>query len=209
MSIPNNSRGDSCNNTVPKQVLDVVNLANSGNSSGKNFQHHLELDTLSTLTCPVTPVKSQPTQVFSNIKIDGVLVCGKQDTGTEINAMPLNVYDQLNQKLNGNLELKPCGDVKVIGYSKQSVQIVGKISVTCTHANVIKKANFYVTDIVDTKVILGLQFCRAFNLVQINCDEQCMYKHIAVDIINSEFPRGIDPGDPHSTKSKANHLLLM
>ena len=102
---------------MPKQVLDVVNLANSGNSSGKNFQHHLELDTLS--TCPATPVKAQPTQVFSNTEIDGVLICGKQDAGAEVNAMPLNVYDQLNQKLKGNLELKPCGDVKVVGYSKQ------------------------------------------------------------------------------------------
>ena len=35
MSIPNNSRGDLCNATVPKQVLDVVNLANNGNRSGK------------------------------------------------------------------------------------------------------------------------------------------------------------------------------
>ena len=142
-------------------------------------------------------------QIFSNIEIDGVLVHGKQDTGTEINAMPLNVYDQLNQKLNGNLELRPCGDVKVTGYSKQSVQIVEKISVTCTHANVIKKCNFYMTDIVDTKVILRLQFCRAFNLVQINCDDSCVCKQIAVDVINSEFPRGLDPGSVnlHSTKS--------
>ena len=81
--------------------------------------------------------------------------------------------------------------------------IIGKISATCTHAYVIKKANFYVTDIVDTKVILGLQFCRAFNLVQINCDDQCVCKQIAVDIINSEFLRGLDPGNSHSTKSKS------
>ena len=65
----------------------------------------------------------------------------------------------------------------------------------------IKKANFYVTDIVDTKVILRLQFCRMYNLVQINCDDQCICKQIAVDVINSEFPRGLDPGD--STKVKA------
>ena len=87
-----------------------------------------------------------------------MLICGKQDTGTEVNAMPLNVYDQLNQKLKGNLELKPCGDTKVVGYSKQLVKIIGKISVTCTHATTIKKCNFFITDIVDTKVILGLQF---------------------------------------------------
>ena len=95
---------------VPKQVLDV--------NSGKNLCHHLELDILSTSTHQTTVPVKPPTQIFSNIEMNGVLICGKQDTGAEINAMPLNVYDQLNQKLKGNLELKPCGDVKVIGYSK-------------------------------------------------------------------------------------------
>ena len=36
-------------------------------------------------------LQSNPTQMFSNIDIEGILVCGKQDTGAEINAMPLNV----------------------------------------------------------------------------------------------------------------------
>ena len=158
----------------------------------------MELDTLDT-----TPAKShQPMQVFSNIEIDGVLICGKQDTGAEVNTMPLNVYDELNQNLNGNLELKPCGDVKVVSYSKkQTVKIVGRISVTCTHTTTIKKVHFYVTDIIDTKVILGLQLCRAFSLVMINCNEHCECKKVAVDIINSEFPRELDPGN-HSTKGK-------
>ena len=124
-----------------------------------------------------------------------MLICGKQDTGAEVNAIPLNVYDQLNQKFKGNLELKPWGDIKVVGYSKQSVKIIGKISVTCTHTTTIKKCNFLVTDIIDTKVILGLQFCRAFNLVKINCDDNCVYKQITADVINTEFPRGLDPGN--------------
>ena len=115
--------------------------------------------------------------------------------------MPLTVYDQLNQKLDGKLELKSCNNIKVIGYSKQSVNIVGKICVTCTHANVVKKCNFFITDIIDTKVILGLQFCRAFNLVKILCDDSCVHKQITVDIINSEFPRGLDPSNPYSTNS--------
>ena len=78
------------------------------------------------------------------------------------------------------------------------MNIVGKISVNCTHTNVIKKCNFFITDITDTKVILGLQFCRVFNLVQINCDDNCVCKQITVDVINSEFPRGLDPGNPHN-----------
>ena len=81
-SFPRNSEHENSTNMVPKQVLDVVNLSNSGINSGKNPQHHLELNTLSTTTCQTpVPIKS-PTQVFSNIEIDGVLTCGKQDTGT-------------------------------------------------------------------------------------------------------------------------------
>ena len=65
--------------------------------------------------------------------------------------MPLNVYDQLNFKLQGKLDLRPCNDVKVVGYSKQSVKIIAKDSVTCTHVNTIKKCIFYVTDMNDTR----------------------------------------------------------
>ena len=91
------------------------------------------------------------------------------------------------------MELRPCDKIRVIGYSKQSVEIVGKVSMTCTHATTIKKVNFYVTNLVDTKVILGLQFCRAFNLVSVNCDDNCICKEVAVEALNAEFPRGMDP----------------
>ena len=74
------------------------------------------------------------------------------------------------------------------------MEIVGKVSMTCKHATTIKKVNFYVTNLVDTKVILGLQFCRAFNLVTINCNDNCICKEVAVEALNAEFPRGLDPG---------------
>ena len=131
------------------------------------------------------------TQIFSNIEIDGILERGKQDTGAEVNVMPLNIYDQLNLKLQGKLHLRPCNDVKIIGYSKQSVQIVGKVSVTCTHAHVIKRYIFYVTNMNDTKILLGLNFCRAFNLVTIHCNDQCVCKKLAINIIKI-FPKGFD-----------------
>ena len=124
------------------------------------------------------------TQIFSNIKVNGILMRGKQDTGAEVNVMPLNVFDQLNLKLNGNLELWPCNDIQVVGYSKQSVKIVGKVNITCTHADIVRKCIFYVTDINVTKILLGLNFCRAFNLVTVNCDDNCVCKKIAVDFIN-------------------------
>ena len=73
-------------------------------------------------------------------------------TGAEISIMPLNIFNQLNNKLKGELKLNPCNDVKVIGYSKQSVKIVGKVTVTCSHAGTSKRCVFYVTDLTDTKI---------------------------------------------------------
>ena len=145
-------------NTIPKQVLDVVNMANSVDNLSQCYRRQLELDTLTMMA---------PTQIFSNIKIDGILVRGKQDTGIEINVMPLNIYDQLNLKLKGKLQLKPCNDVKVNGYSKQSVSIVGKVSVSCTHTSTTKCCIFYITNLNDTKILLGLNFCKSFDLVKI------------------------------------------
>ena len=98
---------------------------------------------------------------------------------------------QLNMKFKSGLQIKPCNDVKVVGYSKQSVSIVGRIVVICTHANAIKKCLFYITDITDTKVILGLNFCRAFNLVKVICDENCACKQVTIDAINN-FLKGLD-----------------
>ena len=192
MSIPSKSVHDNSSKTVPKQVVDIVDVVNHNQSSGKNIRRSLELDTLSTTSQSKTDHPSA-TQIFSNIDMNGVIIRGKQDTGAEINTMPSNVYDQLNQKLNGKLELQPCDKIKVIGYSKQSMDIVGKVSITCTHATMIKKVNFSVTNLVDTKVILGLQFCRAFNLVTVNCNNNCICKEVAVEALNAEFPRGMYP----------------
>ena len=128
--ISNSAMSLNASNTVPKQVLDLVDVANSVDNLSHYYKRQLELDTLTTMT--------SPTQVFSNIKINGVLVHGKQDTSAELSMMPLNIYDQLNLKLKGELKLNPCNDVRVIGYSKQSVKIVGKVVVTCSHADTTK-----------------------------------------------------------------------
>ena len=107
------------------------------------------------------------------------------------NATP-ECIQSVEHDTNGTLQLKPCNDVKIVGYTKQSISIVGKIAINCTHADVIKKCLFYVTDITDTKVILGLNFCRAFNLVKVVCDEKCACQQVTIDAIN-EFPQGLSP----------------
>ena len=67
---------------VPKQIVDIVDVANSVDNLSRMYKRQLELDTLSTVPKSMmsTPL---PTQMFSNIDMDGVLVCGKQGTGAE------------------------------------------------------------------------------------------------------------------------------
>ena len=54
------------------------------------------------------------------------------------------------------------------------MEIVSKASVTCTHATTIKKAIFYVTNLVT--------------------NEHCVCKEVAVEALNAKFPRGLDLG---------------
>ena len=102
-SIPDKSVHDNSSKTVPKQVVDIIDVINHSQSSGENIRRPLELDTLSTISQSRFKTDGpSATQIFSNINVNGVIIRGKQDTGAEINVMPLNIYDQLNQKLNGD-----------------------------------------------------------------------------------------------------------
>ena len=60
---------NSSSRTVPKQVVDIIDIINHGQSSGKNIKRSLELDTLSTTLRTIPQATSQPTQIFSNIDI--------------------------------------------------------------------------------------------------------------------------------------------
>ena len=165
-------------------MFDIVDVANSVDNLSHSYKRQLELNTLTS---------QSSTHLFSNIQINGVTLRCKQDTGAEVCVMPLNIFDCLNSKLDGGLKLCPVTDIQVIGYSKQTVEIVGKITVSCTHLDTTKRCVFYVTNLTDNKVLSGLAFCKAFNLVKILCDEDCSCKKVtsSVDILN-EFPVGLD-----------------
>ena len=180
---------------VPKQVFDIVEMANSVDNLSHCYKRQLELNTLT----------MSQTQSFSIIQINGILIKGKQDTGAEICVMPLNIFDQLNTRLNGELKLCPCNDVQFIRYSKQSVEIVGKVTVNCTHANTTKHCVFYITNLTDSKILLGLTFCKAFDLVKIICDDDCVCKKMKVDALY-EFPAGLDI--PKQKQMKMNQVYL-
>ena len=143
----------SISQTIPKQVFDIVDVANSVDNLSHNYKRQLELTTLT--------MSQSNTQSFSNIKINSVTVKGKQDTGAEICVMPLNIFHRLNSKLNGGLKICPSNDVQVIGYSKQTVEIVGRVTVNCTHPNTTKHCVFYVTNLTDSKILLGLDILQS------------------------------------------------
>ena len=88
--------------TVPKQVLDIVNMANSVDNLSHCYKRQLELNAL-TMTSPA--------QCFLNMQINGIQIKRKQDTGAEISIMPLNIFDQMNTKLKGELKRCPCNDI--------------------------------------------------------------------------------------------------
>lgn len=178
--------------TIPKQAVDVVYLANSVDILSNTCRRKLELDAIRASTSMMS------TSTHSKIQMNMVFVQGKQDTGVELNAMPLNIYHQLKSKCN--LELRPCNDINIMGYNNQPIQCIGKTVVSCQHGDVIKMITFYVTSVADTKVILWLNFFKMFCLVSVNCDDNCPCKKINLDIINNQFPRGLEV--PVSTNIK-------
>ena len=50
---------------------------------------------------------------------------------------------------------------------------------------------FFITDVNETKVILGAKSCQECNLVKIVCDDKCPCKTAEIMSINQEFPVGL------------------
>ena len=66
-----------------------------------------------------------------------------------------------------------------------------KVSHNSHHRDVL----FFITDLNDTKVILGAKSCQEFNLVKIVCDDKCPCKTAEIMLINQEFPVGLSVPD--------------
>ena len=98
--------------TVPKQAVDIVYTANFVDILSNMYRKQLALDATTSTSGNLTSASA-----YSNIQMNGVYVRGKQDTGAELNAMPLNIYDELKQKCQ--MESRPCADVNIIGYNNQ------------------------------------------------------------------------------------------
>ena len=58
-----------------------------------------------------------------------------------------------------------------------------------------RDALFFITNVDDTKVILGAKTCQELGLVKIVCDDWCQCKSMEVMLINQEFPIGLSVPD--------------
>ena len=92
--------------------------------------------------------------VYSNIELNGVVLKAKQDTGAQINVLSKTVFQTLQK--NGTLPLYPKTCVKLVRYSNKTINYLGTTKIKCNHNGVEHDAVFYVTDVPDTKIILGL-----------------------------------------------------
>ena len=73
---------------------------------------------------------------------------------------------------------------------------VGTVQLDCTHRDITKKMKFYITDVVDDKLILGLDFSKTFQLISVHCDSNCPCKANVKSLYEVEFPIGLSvPSD--------------
>ena len=93
--------------------------------------------------------------VYSNIDFNRIVLKAKQDTGAQINVLSKTVFQTLQKKC-GKLPLYPKTCVKLVRYGNQTINYLGTTKIKCNHNGTEIEAIFYITDVPDTKIILGL-----------------------------------------------------
>ena len=93
--------------------------------------------------------------VYSNTELNEVILKAKQDTGAQINILSKTVFQTLQKKC-GKLPLYPKTCVKLVRYGNKTINYLGTTKVNCNHNGTEIDATFYVTDVPDSKIILGL-----------------------------------------------------
>ena len=79
------------------------------------------------------------------------------------------------------------GGNKVINY-------LSTTKIKCVHNGTETEAIFYITDVHDTKIILGLQLCIDLGLIVIRGDDNCKCKNVQVAETSTSTPIEIKTG---------------
>ena len=93
--------------------------------------------------------------VYSNVNLNSTVLNTQQDTGTQINVLSKVVFQTLQKECKLPLYPKTC--TKLTGYGNRVINYLGTTKIKCTHNDTKMEAVFYVTDVQDSKIILGLQ----------------------------------------------------
>ena len=125
--------------------------------------------------------------VYSNVQLNGVVLKAKQDTGAQINVMSITVFKDI-QKSGHKLPLYPKSCVKLVGYGNRVIEYLGTTKIECVHNGTTINATFYITNVLDKKVILGLRVCIKLGLIVIKCDDECQCKNLTVAEANAADP---------------------
>ena len=105
--------------------------------------------------------------------------------------MPKSIFDQLSGNTKKSVLLNKSKTVKITGYADNAIEYMGTAVFKVTHNDCCRDVLFFITNVNDTKVILGSKSCQEFNLVTIMCDSKCWCKSAEMLSINKEFPVGL------------------
>ena len=91
----------------------------------------------------------------------------KQDTGAEVNMISKSVFDSLSNSTTRTVLLNKTKTVKISGYGENSIEYIGTCVFKVSHNGHHRDVLFFITNVNDTKVIMGAKACQEFNLVMI------------------------------------------
>ena len=106
--------------------------------------------------------------------------------GAQINVMSMTVFKDI-QKVQ-KLSLFPKSCIELLGYRNRTIEYLGTTKLECIHNGTKVNAIFYVTNVMDRKIILGLQLCIELGLIVIKCDDECQCKNLTIAEANAADP---------------------
>ncbi|XP_063586309.1 uncharacterized protein LOC134763680 [Penaeus indicus] len=119
-------------------------------------------------------VREVLTDVTFRVPFKSFKMIGKVDTGAMVSCIPLEKLPSIGLKKK---DIQPSSDV-LRGISGTSLESLLTISVNTTCNDITASSNFYVT-IHGKELILGIGFCKSFNLV--NISNTCIQRQIQVE----------------------------
>ena len=110
-------------------------------------------------------------------RLNGIVLKAKQDTGAEM--FCLKQCSRLCKRMV-NYHCFQRNNVKLVGYGNKTINYLGTTKLKCNHNGAEIEAIFYITDVPDTKIILGLRLCIDLGLIVVRCDDKCRCKNVQV-----------------------------